>query len=73
MFSRYEYRFGRYDLFLSTKMVGMVKKTSVNLYHRFRLIYANLNEEDKIHEYYSRLKLMIQAPIYMLVFRQNVL
>ena len=37
MFGRYEYRFGRYDLFLLTKMVGIVKKNSDNLYIRLYL------------------------------------
>ena len=35
MFGRYKYRFGRYDLFLPTKIVGTIKRISAKACVRF--------------------------------------
>ena len=39
-------------------------------YDRFKLIYAYLNEGEKIRECYSCLKIIIQAHLHVLFFSQ---
>ena len=39
-------------------------------YDRFKLIYAYLNEGEKIRECYSCLKMIIQAHLHVLFFSQ---
>ena len=39
-------------------------------YDRFKLIYAYLNEREKVRECYSCLKMIIQAHLHVLFFSQ---
>ena len=37
-------------------------------YDCFKVMYAYLNEGDKVRKFYSYLKMIVQAPIYMMFF-----
>ena len=39
-------------------------------YDCFKVMYAYLNEGDKVRKFYSYLKMIVQAPIYMMFFSQ---